>query len=171
MNILIPCYMKAAQLLSYLLGDINISLVNYAQHNYPGGYLDSVYTDGFISVINHSTRVTNHNTNLIGYTWVNYDYSSPCIKQSILVSDLTRHFQIFRIAHFEKNNVYICGNDIYSRTMYLNNCKTSNSTFPNVTGPAVPTTTPVRINSVCLMRVYHIRFVWSSISSHLVQEH
>ena len=93
---------KVSQLPCYLLGDININLMNYANHNHTTDYLDITYSNGFIPVINRPTRVTDHSATLIDHIFVNCYENNVSMYQGIIVTDITNHYTIFHIAHFEK---------------------------------------------------------------------
>ena len=93
---------KVSQLPCYLLGDININLMNYANHNHTSDYLDIMYSNGFIPVINCPTRVTDHSATLIDHIFVNCYENNVSMYQGILVTDITDHYPIFHIAYFEK---------------------------------------------------------------------
>ena len=93
---------KTSQLPCYLLGDFNINLINHANHNYTGDYLDIMYSNGFIPVIDRPTRVTDHSATLIDHIFTNCYENNVSMYQGILVTDVTDHYPILHIAHFEK---------------------------------------------------------------------
>ena len=114
---------KVSQLPCYLLGDININLMNYANHNHTSDYLDIMYSNGFIPVINRPTRVTDHSATLIDHIFVNCYENNVSMYQGILVTDITDHYPIFHIAHFEK--LSSLKDDYYlTRKMNLKNYET-----------------------------------------------
>ena len=76
--------------------------MNYANHNHTSDYLDIIYSNGFIPVINHPTRVTDHSATLIDRICVNCYENNVSMYQGVIVTDVRDCYPIFRIAHFEK---------------------------------------------------------------------
>ena len=46
----------------FLLGDFNVNLLNYNEHNQTNEFLDSLASNSFISLILQPTRITSHST-------------------------------------------------------------------------------------------------------------
>ena len=93
---------KFAQLPCYLMGDTNINVINHVSHKETGDYLDLMYSKGLVPVINRPTRVTDHSATLIDHIFTSCITASN-FYQGILVTDITDHYPIFHIAHFEIN--------------------------------------------------------------------
>ena len=49
----------------FLLGDFNVNLLNYNEHNQTIEFLDSLASNSFIPLILQWTRITNHSKTLI----------------------------------------------------------------------------------------------------------
>ena len=49
----------------FLLGDFNVNLLNYNEHNQTNEFLDSLASNSFIPLILQPTRITSHSTTLI----------------------------------------------------------------------------------------------------------
>ena len=49
----------------FLLGDFNVNLLNYNEHNQTNEFLDSLASNSFIPLILQSTRITSHSNTLI----------------------------------------------------------------------------------------------------------
>ena len=49
----------------FLLGDFNVNLLNYNEHNRANEFLDSLASNSFIPLILQPTRITSHSNNLI----------------------------------------------------------------------------------------------------------
>ena len=49
----------------FLLGDFNVSLLNYNEHNHAYEFLDSLASNSFITLILQPTRITSHSNTLI----------------------------------------------------------------------------------------------------------
>ena len=93
---------KVSQLPCYLLGDFNMNLMNYANHNHTSDYLDIMYSNGFIPVTKRPTRVTDRSATLIDHIFVNCYENNVSMYQGILVSDVTGHYPFLHTAYFEK---------------------------------------------------------------------
>ena len=50
---------------SFLLGDFNVNVLNYNEHNQTNEFLDSLASNSFIPLILQPTRITSHSTTLI----------------------------------------------------------------------------------------------------------
>ena len=82
----------------YLMGDVNINLINHASHKNTLEYLDLIYSNGFIPVINRPTRVTSQTATLIDHILTN-DFIGKSLYQGVLLTDITDHYPIFSITH------------------------------------------------------------------------
>ena len=49
----------------FLLGDFNVNLLNYNEHNQTNKFLDSIASNSFIPLILKPTRITSHSNTLI----------------------------------------------------------------------------------------------------------
>ena len=49
----------------FLLGDFNVNLLNYNEHNQTNKFLDSLASNSFITLILQPTRITSHPNTLI----------------------------------------------------------------------------------------------------------
>ena len=56
----------------FLLGDFNINLLNYNDHQPTNDFLDSLASNSFIPYILHPTRITSHSKTLIDNIFSNY---------------------------------------------------------------------------------------------------
>ena len=48
----------------FLLGDFNVNLLNYNEHNQTNGFLDSLTSNSFIPLMLKPTRITSHSNTL-----------------------------------------------------------------------------------------------------------
>ena len=92
-----------AQLPCYLMGDMNINVLNHNTHKDTSDYLDLMYSSSLIPIINHPTRITDHSATLIDHIFTN-NYTALTPYQGILVTDITDHYPIFHIAHLNTCN-------------------------------------------------------------------
>ena len=88
-NIHCPCY---------LTGDVNINLINHASHKLTTDYLDLIYSNGYIPLINRPTRVTNETATLLDHILTN-NFIDKSMYQGVLLTDITDHYPVFSITH------------------------------------------------------------------------
>lgn len=81
--------------LCYLLGDMNVNLLNYENSKSVQDYVDTLHGYGFHSCINRPTRLTRQSASIIDHIWSN-DYTNN-INPGILITDVTDHFLPFNI--------------------------------------------------------------------------
>ena len=55
----------------FLLGDFNVNLLNYNEHNQTNEFLDSLASNSFIPFILQPTRITSHSNTLIDNVFSN----------------------------------------------------------------------------------------------------
>ena len=70
----------------YLAGDYNIKLLNHDTHQLTAEFLNIMYSNSFISLINRPTRVTEHSATLIDNVFTNGLTSIINSLQGILIS-------------------------------------------------------------------------------------
>ena len=73
----------------FLLGDFNINLLNYNDHQPTNDFLDSLASKSFIPYILHPTRITSHSKTLIDNTFSNF--ISPEIISGYRIATLSDH--------------------------------------------------------------------------------
>ena len=88
---------KTENKLCYLLGDYNINLLNYDSHELTAGFVNSLYSYGFVPLINRPTRITPHSATIIDNIFTNNHEALVKSYQGILVTDLSDHFPVFHI--------------------------------------------------------------------------
>ena len=84
----------------YLLGDMNINLLNHSAHKETSDYLDIIYSNSFVPLITRPTRVTDHSATLIDHIMTNNFKPSLSLYQGILLTDVSDHYPIFHIVKF-----------------------------------------------------------------------
>ena len=116
----------------YLLGDYNLDLLKYNEHNYTDDFLDTIFSHCFMPLINHPTRITSHSATLIDNIFVNNPSIMQQLISGILFSDISDHLPIFTIQPnkplMSTDNVNVIRRDINPRTLSifqleLKNCK------------------------------------------------
>ena len=73
----------------FLLGDFNVNLLNYNEHNQTNEFLDSVASNSFIPLILQPTRITSHSNTLIDNIFSNV--IEPDITSGNLTATISDH--------------------------------------------------------------------------------
>ena len=79
----------------FLLGDFNVNLLNYNEHNQTNEFLDSLASNSFIPLILQPTRITSHPTTLIDNIFSNV--IDPDIISGNLTATISDHLPQFAI--------------------------------------------------------------------------
>ena len=77
----------------FLLGDFNINLLNYNDHQPTNDFLDSLDCNSFIPYISHPTRITSHSKTLIDNIFSNF--ISPEIISGNTTANISDHLPQF----------------------------------------------------------------------------
>ena len=77
----------------FLLGDFNINLLNYNDHQPTNDFLDSLASNSFIPYILHPTRITSHSKTLIDNIFSNF--ISPDIISGNITATISDHLPQF----------------------------------------------------------------------------
>ena len=84
------------------MGDFNIDLIKHDSHLSTNEFLDIMYANSFIPLINRPTRVTSTSATLIDNIFTN-DYGEESFAYSgILYCDISDHFPVFHITMHEE---------------------------------------------------------------------
>ena len=79
----------------HLIGDFNVNLLNYNEHNQTNEFLDSLASNSFIPLILQRTRITSHSNTLIKNIFSNF--INPNITSRNLTSTISDHLPQFAI--------------------------------------------------------------------------
>ena len=79
----------------FLLGNFNVNLLNYEEHNQTNEFLDSLASNSFISLILQPTRITSHSNTLIDNIFSNV--IDPDIISGNLTATISDHLPQFAI--------------------------------------------------------------------------
>ena len=79
----------------YPLGDLNINLLRHEVHRQTADFLDIMYSNGFIHLINRPTRGTAETATVIDHIYSNDLNATRKTIQGILVTDITDHNPVF----------------------------------------------------------------------------
>ena len=78
------------------MGDYNINLLNYENHQLTAEFVDQLHSNSFVSLINKPTRVKNHWATLTVNIFTTY-LCEGLTMQGIIYSDISDHFHIVHI--------------------------------------------------------------------------
>ena len=98
-------------MLSGLIRDYTINLLNYENHQHTSDFIDQLHSNSFISLINKPTRVKTQSATLIDDIFTNSLSDMEHTIQGIIYSDISDHFPIININYsFQAANLdWNCG--------------------------------------------------------------
>ena len=76
---------------------VNIDLLRFSDHLKTSDFLDAIYANGFIPLINRPTHVTSQSATIIDHLYTNNVNVSNTMFQGILVIDITNYYPIFHM--------------------------------------------------------------------------
>ena len=88
--------------LNFYLGDYNLDLLSYSIHNPTAGFIDMMYSNSYMPLINKPTRVTNQSMTLIDNIYTNCTHNN--IERGIFFTDISDHLPIFCIVSCYKTD-------------------------------------------------------------------
>ena len=86
----------------YLMGDYNIDLLKHATHNPTSEFLDLMFSNSFIPLVNKPTRITSNSATLIDNIFTNEYKNENKYMTEILITDISDHYPIFHIIQCQK---------------------------------------------------------------------
>ena len=99
---------KIAHRPCYIMGDFNLDLLKHELHHPTEKFLDTMYANSYIPMINRPTRVTSTTCTLIDNIFTNnYSIDSDNFN-GILKADITDHYPIFLIIKAKDNEDVEC---------------------------------------------------------------
>ena len=96
-----------------LLGNFNINLLNYNDHQLTNDFLDSLASNSFIPYILHPTRITNHSKTLTDNIFSNF--ISPDIISGNITATISEHLPQFSFVPNILSNLPSQQSDYYER--------------------------------------------------------
>ena len=81
----------------YIMGDYNINLLNYENHQPTAEFIDQLHSNSFASLINKPTRVKRHSATLIDNIFTHSLSDKGLTIQGIIYSDISDHFPTIHI--------------------------------------------------------------------------
>ena len=97
----------------FLLGDFNVKLLNYNEHNQTNEFLDSLASNSFIPLILQPTRITSHSNTLMDNIFS--DVFNPDIVSGDLTATISDHLPQFAIIPNMVGNIIGNKSKIYER--------------------------------------------------------
>ena len=98
---------------TFLLGDFNVHLLNYNEHNPTNEFLDSLASNSFIPLILQPTRISSHSNTLIDDIFSNI--IDPDIISGNLTATISGHLPQFAIIPKMFGNTASNKSNIYER--------------------------------------------------------
>ena len=86
----------------YLMGDYRIDLRKHATHNPTSEFLDLMFSNSFIPLVNKPTRITSNSATLIDNIFTNEYKSENKYMTGILITDISDHYPICHIVQCQK---------------------------------------------------------------------
>ena len=90
------CKLRIERKLVYLLGDYNVNILSAETHTLTGEFLELMFSNMFVPVINKPTRIGKTSATIIDNIFTNSKDFDSCFS-GILYTDITDHFPIFYI--------------------------------------------------------------------------
>ena len=81
----------------YIMGDYNINLLNYENHQLTAEFVDQLHSNSFVSLVNKPTRVKKHSATLIDNIFTNSLCDEGLTIKGIIYSDISDRFPIIHI--------------------------------------------------------------------------
>ena len=97
----------------FLLGEFNVNLLNYNEHNQTNEFLDSLASNSFIPLILQPTRITSHSNSLVDNIFSNI--IDPDIISGNLTATISDHLPQFSIIPHIFGNIAGSKSNIYER--------------------------------------------------------
>ena len=82
----------------YLMGDYNLDLLKHSTHNPTSEFLDLMFSNSFIPLINKPTRITPKSATVIDNIFANEYENEHRYMTGILTTDISDHYPIFHIS-------------------------------------------------------------------------
>ena len=90
-------YITRKNIPCYICGDYNLDLAKYATHVGTTDFIDFMFSNSFVPLINKPTRVTKETATIIDNIFTNNIHNSDQLFQGILETDISDHLPIFHI--------------------------------------------------------------------------
>ena len=109
----------------FLLGDFNVNLLNYNDHQPTNEFLDSFASNSFIPYILQPARITSHSKTLIDNIFSNiisHEMISGNITAKYLITYLNFYLLLMYFRrHHAKNAIFLkeIGQNLFKQTLYL----------------------------------------------------
>ena len=80
----------------FMVGDFNLNSLDYSTNKKVKNFIDLMFSNGLLSVVNRPTRVTKHNASCIDHIYTN-SYINTDVFSGIIETDISDHFPVFLI--------------------------------------------------------------------------
>ena len=86
---------------SFIMGDFNIDLLKHSSHNPTLNFVNSIFSNSHLPLINRPTRITSSTATLIDNILSNGN--NLLTRSGILINDLSDHLPVYQITFFSKS--------------------------------------------------------------------
>ena len=117
----------------YIMGDFNLDQLKHELHRPTKKFLDTMYANSYIPIINRPTRVTRDTCTLIDYIFTNNISINDNFFNGILTADTTDHYILFHI--IKSNNDKNVNENEYKIVRIINESRINRFTEKILTGP------------------------------------
>ena len=100
----------------FLLGDFNVNLLNYNEHNQTNEFLDSLASNSFIPLILQPTRTASHSNALMDNIFLND--IDPDITSGNLTATISDHLPQFVISPNMFGNIFGTGPNLIKKILF-----------------------------------------------------
>ena len=107
----------------YIMGDCNVDLMKYDSHKKTSEFLDLIFANSFIPLINRPTRITSETATLIDHIYTNNYNINDKLYQGILLTDISDHNIVFHVWKKDDINANHVNDTITIRQVNENNLK------------------------------------------------
>ena len=82
----------------YIMGDFNLDLLKHEKHPPTEQFLDMMYANAYIPLINRPTRITKETSTLINNIFTNIYDIKDSLYSCILQTDISAHYIVFQLS-------------------------------------------------------------------------
>ena len=86
----------------YIMGDMNIDLLNFTSHKKTGEYLENILAQGFLPLITKPSIICSHSSTLIDHIYTNKTDLNAV--SGIVITDVSDHLGVFSIIQLMHSN-------------------------------------------------------------------
>ena len=108
---------KLENSICYLMGDFNVNIINFENHDATSDFLNTMFSYSFFPLINKPTRITSTSSTLIDNIFCNKVPDCDNAVGGLLITDLSDHLPIFYILPPDDNMQVSQNKDCFQRNL------------------------------------------------------